>query len=458
MASAEKGDSEVVSVELPAPEGWRKKFTPKQGGTPKRNEIVFISPTGEEIKNRRQLDQYLRSHTGGPPSSEFDWGTGDTPRRSARLSEKVKTPETEKTKQASSSGSHKGVKRKKNTEDGGHKVEGEGSGSHKGRKRNKSTEDDGHKAEEEVPKDVDMEESKDAEEEASNEGIHSLVEDLADKTKESAEGNAEKPVKGQGAIEHELADKAKENDAEKVEQDVKQSEGKGTKLEPGNEAKENQNATEISQPASDSEKNALIEKEGDEKDAVILSNDGGKKDEKVNVTPKDNPEPGKEVQVDEENVAILSNNGGNKDEKVNVAPKDNLEPEKEVQVDEVSAAEKGEASVHTKDTEILPDSDGKVEEVHTASKDNLEPGKKEKLKDTEVSPPVFDSENVSLTVKDGEVSAAEKDESSAFMKGTENLSENGGKKDGVNAAAPEDNSLHNYDDGKAQFESFPANR
>ncbi|XP_020579741.1 methyl-CpG-binding domain-containing protein 11-like isoform X3 [Phalaenopsis equestris] len=423
MASAEKGDSEVVSVELPAPEGWRKKFTPKQGGTPKRNEIVFISPTGEEIKNRRQLDQYLRSHTGGPPSSEFDWGTGDTPRRSARLSEKVKTPETEKTKQASSSGSHKGVKRKKNTEDGGHKVEGEGSGSHKGRKRNKSTEDDGHKAEEEVPKDVDMEESKDAEEEASNEGIHSLVEDLADKTKESAEGNAEKPVKGQGAIEHELADKAKENDAEKVEQDVKQSEGKGTKLEPGNEAKENQNATEISQPASDSEKNALIEKEGDEKDAVILSNDGGKKDEKVNVTPKDNPEPGKEVQVDE-----------------------------------VSAAEKGEASVHTKDTEILPDSDGKVEEVHTASKDNLEPGKKEKLKDTEVSPPVFDSENVSLTVKDGEVSAAEKDESSAFMKGTENLSENGGKKDGVNAAAPEDNSLHNYDDGKAQFESFPANR
>ncbi|XP_077226081.1 uncharacterized protein LOC143859254 [Tasmannia lanceolata] len=87
---------EIVSVELPAPEGWKKKFTPKKGGggTPKRNEIVFISPTGEEIRNKRQLDQYIRSHPGGPSSSDFDWGTGDTPRRSARIIEKVKTTET----------------------------------------------------------------------------------------------------------------------------------------------------------------------------------------------------------------------------------------------------------------------------------------------------------------------------------------------------------------------------
>jgi len=27
---------EVVSVELPAPDGWKKKFFPKQGGTPKK--------------------------------------------------------------------------------------------------------------------------------------------------------------------------------------------------------------------------------------------------------------------------------------------------------------------------------------------------------------------------------------------------------------------------------------
>ncbi|KAL2927161.1 Methyl-CpG-binding domain-containing protein 11 [Bienertia sinuspersici] len=73
--------SEIVSIELPAPKGWSKK-------------IIFIAPSGEEIKNKRQLDQYLKSHPGGPPSSEFDWGTGDTPRRSARLSTKSKATES----------------------------------------------------------------------------------------------------------------------------------------------------------------------------------------------------------------------------------------------------------------------------------------------------------------------------------------------------------------------------
>ncbi|BAF30315.2 Os12g0620400, partial [Oryza sativa Japonica Group] len=92
----EAAAKEVVSVEMPAPEGWTKKFTPQRGG---RFEIVFVSPTGEEIKNKRQLSQYLKAHPGGPASSEFDWGTGDTPRRSARISEKVKafdSPEGEK--------------------------------------------------------------------------------------------------------------------------------------------------------------------------------------------------------------------------------------------------------------------------------------------------------------------------------------------------------------------------
>ncbi|KAF8395480.1 hypothetical protein HHK36_019426 [Tetracentron sinense] len=136
---------EVVSVELPAPEGWKKKdlagagsavdlsqlidktpttkgllscaslelpldlisinmqdgvrslvtttiFTPKKGGTPKRNEIVFISPTG------------------------------DTPRRSARISEKSKateTPEREPPmKKERKSSSKKGAKEKKDCDDG----------------------------------------------------------------------------------------------------------------------------------------------------------------------------------------------------------------------------------------------------------------------------------------------------------------------------------------------------
>ncbi|KAL5681695.1 hypothetical protein ACJX0J_008080, partial [Zea mays] len=57
---------------MPAPDGWTKKFTPQRGG---RSEIVFVSPTGEEIKNKRQLSQYLKAHPGGPAASDFDWGT-----------------------------------------------------------------------------------------------------------------------------------------------------------------------------------------------------------------------------------------------------------------------------------------------------------------------------------------------------------------------------------------------
>ncbi|KAL0459995.1 UNVERIFIED_CONTAM: Methyl-CpG-binding domain-containing protein 11 [Sesamum latifolium] len=94
MASGEESlHNDAVSIELPAPPGWIKTFTPKKGSTPQRNDIVFVSPTGEEIKNKRQLEQYLKSHPGGPAASEFDWGTGDTPRRSARLSEKSKAVE-----------------------------------------------------------------------------------------------------------------------------------------------------------------------------------------------------------------------------------------------------------------------------------------------------------------------------------------------------------------------------
>ncbi|WCJ40548.1 methyl-CPG-binding domain 11 [Euphorbia peplus] len=88
---------EVISVELPAPPSWKKMFLPKRAGTPRKSEIMFIAPTGEEINTRKQLEQYLKSHPGNPAISEFDWGTGETPRRSSRISEKVKaTPSPEK--------------------------------------------------------------------------------------------------------------------------------------------------------------------------------------------------------------------------------------------------------------------------------------------------------------------------------------------------------------------------
>ncbi|KAG8483408.1 hypothetical protein CXB51_022228 [Gossypium anomalum] len=88
---------EVISVELPAPASWKKMFFPKKVGAPRKTEVMFIAPTGEEINNRKQLEQYLKSHSGNPPITEFDWGTGETPRRSARISGKAKaTPTPEK--------------------------------------------------------------------------------------------------------------------------------------------------------------------------------------------------------------------------------------------------------------------------------------------------------------------------------------------------------------------------
>lgn len=99
------------------------QYFPKQGGTPKKNEVIFISPTGEEIVSRRQLEQYLKANPGGPAVSEFDWGTGETPRRSARISEKAKAappPEIEPLKKRSrkSSASKKDTKEKEAAPEG----------------------------------------------------------------------------------------------------------------------------------------------------------------------------------------------------------------------------------------------------------------------------------------------------------------------------------------------------
>nr|ADN06078.1 DNA methylation protein MBD1 [Capsicum annuum] len=82
--------NQVLPVELPAPPSWKKLAMPKKSVRAKKNEIVFVAPTGEEIRNRRQLEKYVKTHDGSPGISEFDWTTGEAPRRSARISEKVK--------------------------------------------------------------------------------------------------------------------------------------------------------------------------------------------------------------------------------------------------------------------------------------------------------------------------------------------------------------------------------
>ncbi|KAL0924094.1 hypothetical protein M5K25_004899 [Dendrobium thyrsiflorum] len=111
-------EKEIDCMELPAPAGW-KKFIPMDGA-PKRNRVSFISPTGEEIKNRRHLDRFLRPHPGGPSPTECDWGYRDTPRRSIRIREKVKASESlendQPKKRQRKLNSSKG-KRKMNSED-----------------------------------------------------------------------------------------------------------------------------------------------------------------------------------------------------------------------------------------------------------------------------------------------------------------------------------------------------
>ncbi|KAK8543233.1 hypothetical protein V6N13_136238 [Hibiscus sabdariffa] len=113
----ENGKEDVVCLQLHAPPGWTKKLLPKKRGTPKKNGIVFIAPTGEEISSKIQLEQYLKANPGGPAASEFDWGTSETPRRSARISEKVKAmPAPESTEPPRKRGRKSSASKKDNEE------------------------------------------------------------------------------------------------------------------------------------------------------------------------------------------------------------------------------------------------------------------------------------------------------------------------------------------------------
>ncbi|TXG61241.1 hypothetical protein EZV62_012604 [Acer yangbiense] len=116
MASSQTVEQQSLCYELPAPSGWKKKM-PKKKGTPKKSEIIFISPTGEEISNKRQLEKYLKGHPGGPASSEFDWGTGETPRRSARISEKSKSTTPADDEPPKKRGRNSSASKKDKTED-----------------------------------------------------------------------------------------------------------------------------------------------------------------------------------------------------------------------------------------------------------------------------------------------------------------------------------------------------
>ncbi|XP_073118887.1 uncharacterized protein [Henckelia pumila] len=154
MAEAYSGQKDdVVSVELPAPGSWKKLYLPKKGGTPKKNEILFIAPTGEEINSRKQLDQYLKLHPGNPAIAEFDWGTGETPRRSTRISEKVKAtppskgsePPTKRGRRSSLAKKDKKIEIEKEETDGKKEIEIPGGESNE--KKDEENKEDGDKSE-----------------------------------------------------------------------------------------------------------------------------------------------------------------------------------------------------------------------------------------------------------------------------------------------------------------------
>ncbi|GAA0156264.1 chromatin/chromatin-binding, or -regulatory protein [Lithospermum erythrorhizon] len=111
MASS---NEEVVPVELPAPSGWKKKALLSH---PKKTEIVFTAPTGEDITTKKQLEQYLKSHPGGPPVSEFDWGAGESPRRSPRINVKSKAAPAQEVETPRKKGRKSSASKKEKNED-----------------------------------------------------------------------------------------------------------------------------------------------------------------------------------------------------------------------------------------------------------------------------------------------------------------------------------------------------
>ncbi|CAH8360307.1 unnamed protein product, partial [Eruca vesicaria subsp. sativa] len=65
-------------------------YQTKTGSATKIQKVMFEAPTGEKIKSPKQLEKYLKAHPGNPDITDFDWSNGETPRRSARISQKMK--------------------------------------------------------------------------------------------------------------------------------------------------------------------------------------------------------------------------------------------------------------------------------------------------------------------------------------------------------------------------------
>ncbi|CAK7356921.1 unnamed protein product [Dovyalis caffra] len=271
------------------------QYFPKGVGTSKKNEIVFIAPTGEKINNKKQLEQYLKSHPGNPSVSEFDWGTGETPRRSARISEKAKAtpPEKEPPKKRGRKSSSSKKDEKESVTEGENEVqmqdaEGTENGNAKAEKGNDGTTGNQDKKGNEEQEEADQIKSADANmEETAPEDVNKDIntqEDAAPgdvnkdiKTQEDAkDGNEGIAKEGQHALEV----KEKENDEAAVKDKAAEEAGSSEVAENGNNQVEDL-AEKV--PQTEAEKESASGQK-DIPDIVAMNADGGAQKVNTNET------------------------------------------------------------------------------------------------------------------------------------------------------------------------------
>ncbi|GLJ47682.1 hypothetical protein SUGI_1006990 [Cryptomeria japonica] len=263
------GSPEKPIVELPAPEGWKKKLIPKK----RKDEIVYYAPTGDEIKSRAQLERYLKTHPGGPSSSEFSWTTGTTPRRSSRLSDKMQadseTPESESKKTPSKRSRKSGAADSEDTKNSKRKSKSE-------------TAEGNEDSKEEVMKDVEPEES------TKEDTVTEIVEDNNDGKKEEAEQG--KPETKQDGTDSEMVDVGKPGEDKVADPEVNTEKDEEAVKGPEAPMEEDQVLTKEPEVHAEEEKS----NKGAE---VPLEEEKQGKESEINLEEKTEEEP--EVQIED---------------------------------------------------------------------------------------------------------------------------------------------------------------
>lgn len=260
------------------------QFFPKKVGTPRKSEIVFIAPTGEEISSRKQLVQYLKAHPGNPAISEFDWGTDETPRRSARISEKAKTTppvdsESPKKRARKSSGSKKDNKETESASEEGKETSAteEPKAAEAPKKdhaeANEGNEISGEKQLENGDKTQQVEQTKKPDEDMEETDLND-TNNLKSDTEEFEKSH----LKEENVIaEKSQGEEAQKQEVASVAESIEEVAGEAS----------NAVATEKSQQASPAElekENGAVDEKQDKSDAVIIGANGGER-ENPNVVP-----------------------------------------------------------------------------------------------------------------------------------------------------------------------------